>query len=216
MKFNKDDERIIERILSGELSFSSKNIVNLEKCKTTEKEEETLLKLSDEIKSAVESNKELRKEVEKKIESAEKDPLNKIELVMIEEDIRDFNSQLNNIKSKDSKNIMYGAIATFSLGILLPLITSFFVSSLGLQLVFLLAGVGLGIVPCTIFERNLIKKRKKIKQEIRDLEQRRFELLGYEKGTMFISSEEKRKNVVKRIYAEKDLEISDEDMKSVF
>lgn len=216
MKFNKDDERIIERILSGELSFSSKNIVNLEKCKTTEKEEETLLKLSDEIKSAVENNKELRKEVEKKIESVEKDPLDKIELAMIEEDIRDYNSELNNIKSKELNNAKYGTIATFLLGISLPLITSFFVSSLVLQFVFLLGGIGLAIVPCALVERKLIKNRKKIKQEIQDMEQRRFELLGYEKGTMLLSSEEKRKNVVKRIYAEKNLEISDEEMKSVF
>ncbi len=216
MKFSKDDERIIERILSDELSLSSKDIVDLEKGKTTDGQERLLLKLADEIKGAVESNNELRNQVAEKIEKVEKDPLNKIELMMIEEDIRDKTAELKNFKTDYDNNIIRGVVSTFVFGIVPTVILSFFTSALLPILLTMIAGLGLGIGSCTINERKLLKNKKKLQEEIKKLEQERFELLGYRKNTMFESSVEKTKNITKQIYATKELTISDDEMKSVF
>ena len=216
MKFNKDEERIIERILSGELSFSSKDIVDLETGKSTEEKEGLIIKLADEMKKAVEANNEIRKEVQEKIVNVEKDTYNKIELSMIEEDIRDFNKSLNDSEKSYNKNVIRGIISTFAFGIALPLVASLFTSSTLILLTILLTGAGLGIVPCVLIERKLLKNKKNLQEEIKKLEQERFELLGYKKNEMFESTVERTKNITKQIYASKDITITEEDMKNVF
>ena len=216
MKFSKDEERIISRILSGELTFSSRDIVNLETGNVSEKQENQLNKLANEIQQVVKNNKELRNEIEEKIEQVEKDPLDKIDLMTIEEDIRTNTAELNNFKSDYDKNLIRGVLSTFILMIVPTVILSFFISTLLPLLLIMIAGMGLGIVPCVITERKLLKNKKKLQEEIKNLEQARFELLGYKKNSMFESSIEKTKNITKHIYATKELSITDEEMKNVF
>lgn len=162
MQAIKDEDRIISRILRGELSFSDSDISNLENADLSEEREEQLSQLAIEIQEKIKQNKQLRKEVEEKAQSAEIETYTKLDLICIEEDLRDLRQDLE-------------------------------------------------------VHRNKSKKYKqKIQEKIAKLEQERFGLLGYEKKDMFESDITITKNIVKHIYNSKDLEITEEEIKTLF
>ena len=212
MKSSKNEDRIIARILRGELSIDNKDIEHLANADLTEEQEQIFNNLADEIKETVKENRAKRKEVQAKIEQVETDPLDKIDLLRIEDDIRDANIKLKNAKDKPLSLLCGGLGATVVFGLAFPLIASAFTSSLFWLVSTFLVGFNLGVIPATLLIGKSYKDQEKLKQQIKKLEQERFELLESKNSNMPERDVEKTKNITKHIYASKNL---DEEYKEV-
>ena len=213
MKEIKDEERIIARILNVELSFSDRDIVNLENAVLTQENEEQLVKLAGEITEVVEKNKELRKDVEEKIVKAEKDPYDKLNLLVIESELRDLKEDLKRHTYYESgKKLLIGAAVTIALGLISPLILTFFTSSLAILLSAGLSSYFVGMISTMASIKKSDKEGKLIKEQIAKLEKERLDILGYQSENMFESDVVKTNNIAKNIYSVKDLDKEIEDI----
>ena len=64
--------------------------------------------------------------------------------------------------------------------------------------------------------KKLDKEEKQIKEKIAELEQERLKLLDFKSENMIERDVERTKNITKHIYNSKDLEMTDEELKSIF
>ena len=201
-----EKERIIARILKGELSFSDKDVKDLEKADLTEEKEKQLSQLATEIISVAEQNANDRKEVENKVDAVENNWLTKFDLACSETDLRSLKAELKLKESEYNNIIKSGVILTIACGIAMPLFVSFLTSSIWVLMLTTLLGISLGIVPSLIAEQQLIKKKRKIKNDIIKIEEERLKTLGYEKENMNEIEVQKKKNLINNIYGVKNLE----------
>lgn len=211
----RDEDRIISRILNGELSFSDKDIKDLASANLSKEREEKLVQLATEIQEKVKHNNELRKEVEERAQLAEKDTLTKLDLYGIEEDLRNLHKDLDQNEIKEFKNLTTGVIATVGFGILMPLIVSIFTNALIPLLLTLFVGVNLGILPTVLAEKKILNQKKQTKQKIKELEQERIKLLEYKSEIMNEHDVERTKNAAKQVYSKKELEMTEEELLSL-
>ena len=210
----KDEDRIIAKILRGELSFSSSDIVDLEKADLTEEREEQLSKLAKEITETVEKNKELRKEVADKAKVVESNSLIKFDLWCIEDELSSLRKDLKNKKSR-FKILASGAVAIFILTFGLIEIVSLFTNSLIWLLLTSLGVVHLGMIPTVVLAEKSEKDREKIRDKIAKLEQERLKDLDYKPENMPESDIEKTKNIAKHIYTSKEIVITEDELKNI-
>ena len=214
MKISKDEDRIIERILRGELKIDNSKVQNLEHANLSREQEQTYLKLADEIKQVVKYNEEKRIDVEQKIEKAEKNPSTKLDLIVIEEELRELRANLDKTRYKSAKTLLAGSIITF-LMFVSAMFVAFFTNSLMWTLLTMFGGINLTIIPTSLLINKFKKDEEKIKEQILNLEQERFEILGYDNKNMFVSTAEKTKNITRNIYNSKDLTMTDEEIISI-
>lgn len=212
MKEINEKDRIIAKILRGELSFSNTDIANLESGNLPEEREQELTALADEIKETAENNSKLRKFINENISKTEENPFTKLGLVCIEEDLRNCHEDLDTAEKRHRSNISLGALMTMIFGIAVPMIVSLCTTSLIWSLITLVSGFSLGIGPSLLIERKILKDQRLTKEKIKKLEQERFEILGYEKQNMLEKDVKNSKNMIKHIYASKDLEKEIEDI----
>ena len=211
-----EEERIIARILKGEISFSDREIKNLASADLSEKEEEQLFQLATEIQEKIKQNKELRKDVEEKANVEEKDLYKKLDLFGIDDEIKAIKTELNETEIGLFKNVTKGVIATISFGILMPIIVSIFTSSLVPLLITLVSGITLGIVPCVLIEKKILSNRKALKEKILKLETERLNSLGYKSENMFESDIERTKNAAKHVYNSRKFDMTDDEIAKLF
>ncbi len=217
MKEIKDEERIIGRILRGELSFSDHDFINLDKADLSVEREEQLGKLAQEITEVISQNKELRKEVEEKVETAESDTFTKLDLVVIEEELRCLKDDLKRLTYHErGKKLLIGAGVTVAIGLSIPLIVSLFTNSLPILLFACIASYCLGIIPTMASIKKSDNKLKQIKERIVKLEQERLKLLDFKSENMIERDVERTKNLTKHIYNTKDLDKEVENMEIIF
>ena len=204
MEFNENEERIIARVLSGELSFSSEDIESLESLDLSEENENDLKKLAYEIIEKVDENKKIRSHVKEKIEQVEEDWFDHINLLRIEDDIRNLKEEEEKIKN--SRLLSRGIIATIASTALFTLLASIFLNSTFLSLLFVMVGFNIGFVPTVLLMGKREMKQENIKKQIEELENERLVVLNLEKDKQNKTEKLKEINVVKRVYENKDIQ----------
>lgn len=207
----KDEDRIIAKILRGELRIDNLDIEYLVKADLTIEQEEIFDKLADEIKETINKNKTERNEIEEKINKAEQDRFTKLELMLTESEIRDKKEQ---IKSLDNNMIKY-IVGELALTLILMLVSSFALSGLIFWNMFTTICVAL-IGALSIFSsvKFTTKKIAKIKLKINKLENERLELIEDQKLISIKNYAEvvRKKNFVNRIYKEKEINFNEEEL----
>jgi ABC-type multidrug transport system fused ATPase/permease subunit len=207
----KDEDRIIAKILRGELRIDNLDIEYLVKADSTIEQEEIFDKLADEIKETINKNKTERNEIEEKINKAEQDRFTKLELMLTESEIRDKKEQ---IKSLDNNMIKY-IVGELALTLILMLVSSFVLSGLIFWNMFTTICVAL-IGALSIFSsvKFTTKKIAKIKLKINKLENERLELIEDQKLISIKNYAEvvRKKNFVNRIYKEKEINFNEEEL----
>ena len=207
----KDEDRIIAKILRGELRIDNLDIEYWVKADLTIEQEEIFDKLADEIKETINKNKTERNEIEEKINKAEQDRFTKLELMLTESEIRDKKEQ---IKSLDNNMIKY-IVGELALTLILMLVSSFALSGLIFWNMFTTICVAL-IGALSIFSsvKFTTKKIAKIKLKINKLENERLELIEDQKLISIKNYAEvvRKKNFVNRIYKEKEINFNEEEL----
>lgn len=217
MKEIKKEDRIIARILSGELSFSDADIQKLENADLTEEKEEQLVKLANEITETAKKNKELREDVKNKVENSENQVYNKIDLISIEEDIRDLKEELKlHSDYERGKKLLIGSVITLGIGIAFPIILSFFTGSLAFLLSVLVACFSIGTISTFVSLKQFDNEAKLKQNKIASLEQERLKLLEYKSDDMLETDVKRTQNTIKHIYKNKDVDLTEEEIKSLF
>ena len=208
----KDEDRIIGKICRGELSFDREDIKDLANANLTEAEEENFRKLANEINETLDRNQNIKKELEEKIRFVEKDHFVQEALSKIDNKIQELQNKYEQKRYTPSWKLVGASlimlISTFGLGLIVSLIT---------PAIWALTFASLGgfFVSFGIFVGLAIKSQNKldaIKQQIKDLEKARLEII--EDGIDETKTQENKTkmNIVKNIYKTRQQENHHEDI----
>ena len=208
----KDEDRIIGKICRGELSFDRDDIRNLEDANLSIQEEESFIKLAEEIKETVERNQNLRNEMKEQIKFVEKDHFVKETLEKIDNKIQELQNKYEQKRYTPSWKLVGESlimlISTFGLGLIVSLITPAIWA-----LIF--ASLGGFFVSFGIFAGLAVKSQNKldaIKQQIKKLEKDRLEIIEDGIDETKIQENKAKINIVRDIYKERKEEIHTEDI----
>jgi len=214
MKEIKEEDRIIAKILRGELAVDKIDFENLSSANLTKKQEQVFVNLADEIKELAKQNEEERDKIEERIDKAEKHRYTKIELSVIESEIRDKKEQIKSLNS----NILKLIIGMLSATVILMLASSFVLAGSILGGVIAMFSVGvLGTASMLLAAKLKTKKIKAIKQKIAEHESDRLEIIEAENLKTIESNAEvvRKKNLINRIYEAKDIELTEEEQSQI-
>ena len=203
----KDEDRIIGRIYRGEWSFDSEDIRDLENGNLSMQEEESFIKLAEEINETIKRNQNLRKEMKEKLDVVENsDYIVRSALSKIENKIQDLKYQYNKKRYISSWKLMGSAmlmlLSSFIAGGLVSMLTSAIWA-------LALATCGGFLLSFGVFAGFAVKNQKKceeIQKQIKDLEKARLDIISDGVDETKTQENEIKMNIVKNIYKTREQE----------
>lgn len=199
-----DEDRIIRRICSGELSITNRDIKNLKTANLSPEKEENFRKLAQEINETLDRNQQIRQEMREQIEFVEKDNFVKNTLERCQEKIDKLRTERNKYRYTSGFALMVGTIAPFIGGLIPTLLVSLFTGNIWWLMTTLLLGFSTGVgIDIYLVGKNH-KKLERIDGAIKKLEQDRLNAIT--DGEIDLSKTEEvevKSNIVKYIYKER-------------